>query len=243
MQPAVQTALITGGSRGIGAAAVRAFAAAGYRVAFCYVQNGKAARTLQNEFPAVRAYQADVADPAQVNALFAEVQRDLGAVDVLICNAGVAQQKLFGDITPQEWKRMLDVHMSGAFYCCQAALPHMLHQKWGRILTVSSMWGQIGGSCEVHYSAAKAGLIGLTRALAKEVGPSGITVNCVAPGVIDTDMMSGFTPQEKADLAQDTPVGRLGRPEELADALLFLASDKAGYITGQVLGQNGGLAV
>lgn len=138
---------------------------------------------------------------------------------------------------------MLDVHMSGAFYCCQAALPHMLHQKWGRILTVSSMWGQIGGSCEVHYSAAKAGLIGLTRALAKEVGPSGITVNCVAPGVIDTDMMSGFTPQEKADLAQDTPVGRLGRPEEVADALLFLASDKAGYITGQVLGQNGGLAV
>ena len=138
---------------------------------------------------------------------------------------------------------MLDVHLSGAFHCCQCALPHMLHQKWGRIVTVSSMWGQVGGSCEVAYSAAKAGLIGLTRALAKEEGPSGITVNCVAPGVIETDMMAAFSAEDKAALAEETPLGSLGSPEQVAKAILFLAGDDADYITGQVLGVNGGLVV
>lgn len=136
---------------------------------------------------------------------------------------------------------MLDVHLSGAFYCCRRALPYMIHKKWGRILTVSSMWGQVGGSCEVAYSAAKAGLIGLTKALAKEEGPSGITVNCVAPGVIDTDMMASFSAEDKAALAEETPLGALGTPKQVADALVFLASDGASYITGQVLGVNGGL--
>jgi 8-oxoguanine DNA-glycosylase Ogg len=158
-------------------------------------------------------------------------------------NAGIAQQKLFTDITPEEWQRMLDVNLSGAFHLCQLALPGMIRRKQGRILTVSSMWGQTGGSCEVHYSAAKAGLIGLTKALAKEEGPSGITVNCVAPGVIETDMMAAFTAEDKAALAEETPVGRLGTPEEVAKLLVFLAGEDAGYITGQVFGVNGGLVI
>ena len=147
------------------------------------------------------------------------------------------------NITPEEWQRMLDVNLSGAFHLCQLALPGMIRRKQGRILTVSSMWGQTGGSCEVHYSAAKAGLIGLTKALAKEEGPSGITVNCVAPGVIDTDMMAAFTAEDKAALAEETPVGRLGTPEEVAKLLVFLAGEDAGYITGQVFGVNGGLVI
>ena len=138
---------------------------------------------------------------------------------------------------------MMAVDMDGAFYACRAVLPGMIHQKYGRILLVSSMWGQTGGSCEVHYSAAKAGLIGLTKALAKEEGPSGITVNCVAPGVIETDMMAAFTAEDKAALAEETPVGRLGTPEEVAKLLVFLAGEDAGYITGQVFGVNGGLVI
>ena len=171
------------------------------------------------------------------------VEQALGRVDVLVSNAGIAQQKLFTDITPEEWQRMLNVNLTGAFNLCQLALPGMIRRKAGRILTVSSMWGQTGGSCEVHYSAAKAGLIGLTKALAKEEGPSGITVNCVAPGVIDTDMMASFTAEDKAALAEETPVGRLGTAEEVAKLLLYLAGEDAGYITGQVFGVNGGLVI
>ena len=167
----------------------------------------------------------------------------LGRVDVLVSNAGIAQQKLFTDITPEEWQHMLDVNLTGAFNLCQLVLPGMIRRKAGRILTVSSMWGQTGGSCEVHYSAAKAGLIGLTKALAKEEGPSGITVNCVAPGVIDTDMMAAFTAEDKAALAEETPVGRLGSADEVAKLLLYLAGEDAGYITGQVFGVNGGLVI
>lgn len=237
-------ALITGGSRGIGAAAVRAFAAAGWRVAFCWHSNRQAAEALTAEFPGqVLAVQADVADRAQVQAMFERVQAEFGAPDTLVCNAGIAQQKLFTDITPDEWQRMLDVHLTGAFNLCQLVLPGMIRRKNGRILTVSSMWGQTGGSCEVHYSAAKAGLIGLTKALAKEEGPSGITVNCVAPGVIDTDMMASFTAEDKAALAEETPVGRLGTADEVAKLLVYLAGEDAGYITGQVFGINGGLVI
>lgn len=240
----MKTVLITGGSRGIGAAAVAAFANAGYRVVLNYRVSEVAARKLADQWPdQILLAQADVADRMQVEAMFQRVKKLWGGIDVLICNAGIAQQKLFTDLDEADWKRMLDVHLTGAFHCCQCALPHMIHQKWGRILTVSSMWGQIGGSCEVAYSAAKAGLIGLTKALAKEEGPSGITVNCVAPGVIDTDMMAGFSAQDKQELAEETPLGALGTPEQVADALLYLASDRADYITGQVLGVNGGLVV
>ena len=208
-----RTVLISGGDRGIGAAAARAFYAAGYRVAVFYHTNAEAAAALQKELPGVLAVQCDVASRASCELAFRAAEQALGRVDVLVSNAGIAQQKLFTDITPEEWQRMLDVNLTGAFNLCQLALPGMIRRKAGRILTVSSMWGQTGGSCEVHYSAAKAGLIGLTKALAKEEGPSGITVNCVAPGVIDTDMMASFTAEDKAALAEETPVGRLGTPK------------------------------
>ena len=247
-EPAVPAAngrcvLISGGDRGIGAAAARAFWQAGYRVAVLYHTHAEAAAALEKELPGLLAVQCDVASRASCEVAFHTVEQAVGHVDVLVSNAGIAQQKLFTDITPEEWQHMLDVNLSGAFHLCQLALPGMIRRKAGRILTVSSMWGQTGGSCEVHYSAAKAGLIGLTKALAKEEGPSGITVNCVAPGVIDTDMMAGFTAEDKATLAEETPVGRLGSADEVAQPLVFLAGESAGYITGQVFGVNGGLVI
>ena len=222
-EPAVPAAngrcvLISGGDRGIGAAAARAFWQAGYRVAVLYHTHAEAAAALEKALPGLLAVQCDVASRASCEVAFHTVEQAVGHVDVLVSNAGIAQQKLFTDITPEEWQHMLD-------------------------LTVSSMWGQTGGSCEVHYSAAKAGLIGLTKALAKEEGPSGITVNCVAPGVIDTDMMAAFTAEDKAALAEETPVGRLGSADEVAQLLVFLAGESAGYITGQVFGVNGGLVI
>ena len=235
--------LISGGDRGIGAAAARAFSRAGYRVAVFYHSNAAAAAALEQELPGCIAIQCDVASRPSCEAAFRAAEQALGRVDVLVSNAGIAQQKLFTDLTAEEWQRMLDVNLTGAFHLCQLALPGMIRRKTGRILTVSSMWGQTGGSCEVHYSAAKAGLIGLTKALAKEEGPSGITVNCVAPGVIDTDMMAAFTAEDKAALAEETPVGRLGTADEVAGLLLFLAGEDAGYITGQVFGINGGLVI
>lgn len=240
---------LTGGSRGIGAAAVLAFARAGYNVAFTWHSNGDAAQRVleaarviapQGQFLALCS---DAADSAAVQQAVAQAEAAFGSLQVLVCNAGVAQQKLFTDLTDEDWRRVMGVDLDGAFYACRAVLPGMIRQKYGRILLVSSMWGQTGGSCEVHYSAAKAGVIGLCKALAKEEGPSGITVNCVAPGVIDTDMMASFTPEDRAALAEETPVGRLGTAEEIARTLVFLADEAAGYITGQVIGQNGGLVI
>ena len=241
--------LITGGSRGIGAAAVLAFARAGYQVAFTWNNHASAAEQVlaqaQQMAPNSRflALRADAADAAQVATAVWRAEQELGGLQVLVCNAGIAQQKLFTDTTDEDWRRIMGVDLDGAFYACRAVLPGMIHQKYGRILLVSSMWGQTGGSCEVAYSAAKAGLIGLGKALAKEEGPSGITVNIVAPGVIDTDMMAGFTDEDRAVLAEDTPVGRLGTPGEIARTLVFLADEASGYITGQVIGQNGGLVI
>ena len=173
----------------------------------------------------------------------AQAEQELGSLQVLVCNAGIAQVKLFTDTTDEDWRRMMAVDLDGAFYACRAVLPGMIHRKYGRILLVSSMWGQTGGSCEVAYSAAKAGLIGLGKALAKEEGPSGITVNVIAPGVINTDMMAGFTDEDRAALAEETPVERLGEPDEIARTMVFLADEASGYITGQVLGVNGGLVI
>ena len=244
-----QNVLITGGSRGIGAAAVLAFARAGYRVAFTWNSHSKAAEQVLEKAQALApggqflALRADAADAAQVALAVQRAEQELGGLQVLVCNAGIAQQKLFTDTTDEDWRRIMSVDLDGAFYACRAALPGMIHRKYGRILLVSSMWGQTGGSCEVAYSAAKAGLIGLGKALAKEEGPSGITVNVVAPGVIDTDMMAGFSEEDRAVLAEDTPVGRLGTPGEIARTLVFLADEASGYITGQVIGQNGGLVI
>lgn len=241
----METALITGGSRGIGAAIAAALARAGYAVAINYNHSADAAEalavSLRAEGRAALPVQADVSDPAQVAAMFAAVENQLGAVSVLVNNAGIAQQKLFTDLSDADWRRMMGVHLDGAFYCCRAALPAMIRARYGRILNIASMWGQVGGSCEVHYSAAKAGLIGLTKALAKEEGPSGITVNCIAPGVVDTDMMASFSAEDRAALADETPVCRLGNADEVAAAAVFLCSPAAGFITGQVLGVNGGL--
>ena len=241
----METALITGGSRGIGAAIAAALARAGYAVAINYNQSAKAAEklaaALRAEGHTAMPVQADVSNPEQVASMFAKVENQLGMVSVLVNNAGIAQQKLFTDLTNADWQRMMGVHLDGAFYCCRAALPAMIRARYGRILNIASMWGQVGGSCEVHYSAAKAGLIGLTKALAKEEGPSGVTLNCIAPGVVDTDMMASFSAEDRATLAEETPLCRLGDASEVAAAAVFLCSRAAGFITGQVLGVNGGL--
>ena len=240
---------LTGGSRGIGAAAVLAFARAGYNVAFTCHSHPEAGQKVLEEARALAPssrflmLEADAADSAAVNRAVQQAEAALGSLEVLVCNAGVAQQKLFTDLTDEDWHRMMGVDLDGAFYACRAVLPGMIHRKYGRILLVSSMWGQTGGSCEVHYSAAKAGLIGLCKDLAKEEGPRGMTVNCVAPGVIDTEMMAAFSDEDRAALAEETPVGRLGTAAEIARTLVFLADEASGYITGQVIGQNGGLVI
>lgn len=191
----------------------------------------------------VKVYVCDVAQREQVQAMTAAFLRDFGRIDVLVCNAGIARQELFTDITEASWREVMGVDLDGVFYCAQAVLPDMLHRKAGKIITLSSMWGQVGASCEVAYSTAKAGVIGLTKALAKELGPSGITVNCVAPGVIDTEM-NGNLPQDiKDELAEETPLERLGTPEDVAQAVWFLASSAGDFFTGQVLAPNGGLII
>jgi len=240
-------ALITGGSRGIGAATARAFARAGYAVTILYNKNVKLADDLvdslrQEEHEAI-AISVDIKDFGAVRRAVQKANLQFGAVDVLISNAGIAGQKLFTDVSPEEFKNMMDTHVTGLFNITQAVLPGMISRKTGSIITVSSVWGITGASCEVSYSAAKAAIIGFTRALAKETGPSGITVNCVAPGVIDTDMNSDLTKEDISDLCSQTPLGRMGTPDEIAGVILFLASEKASFITGQVISPNGGLVI
>ena len=243
----MKTVLITGASRGIGAAAARLFAENGYAVAVNYCHSQETADRLVDEIVAAGgeafAVQADVSKADEVQRMVQTVYDRCGHLDVLIHNAGIAQQKLLTDTAPEEWHRMMGVHLDGAYHCCKAVIPGMVRQGFGSIITVSSMWGMTGASCEVPYSAAKAGLIGFSKALAKELGPSNIRVNCVAPGVIQTDMCASFDGETLHELAEETPLGRLGTPEEVAETLLFLASDKATYITGQVLGVNGGFLI
>ncbi len=233
-----KTALVTGSSRGIGAAALRRLAAEGWDVTVHYNESEAAALALAKEL-GVRALQADVTDPAQVEALFAAA----GPVDLLVCSAGVARYGLITDGDEDDWRRVLAVNTDGAYRCCRAAVPHMVRQKAGNIILVSSVWGLYGASCEAVYSASKAALIGLTKALAKELGPSGIRVNCVAPGVIDTDMLARFDFADRQALADDTPLGRIGQPEDVAELIAFLASEKAGFITGQIIGCDGGFGL
>ena len=242
-----KAALITGGSRGIGAACARLFARQGYGVGIVCRKAKDRAEALAEELAAlgvpVKVYVCDVAQREQVQAMTAAFLREFGRNDVLVCNAGIARQELFTDITEASWREVMGVDLDGVFYCAQAALPDMLHRKAGKIITLSSMWGQVGASCEVAYSTAKAGVIGLTKALAKELGPSGITVNCVAPGVIDTEM-NGNLPQDiKDELAEETPLERLGTPEDVAQAVWFLASSAGDFFTGQILAPNGGLII
>ena len=233
---------ITGGSRGIGAECVRLFSENGYRVAFSYLNSENEAKALCEKYGAL-AYKADVADSSAITFAIGEAIKELGKIDVLINNAGVRQSCLFTDITDEMWRKMIDTNLSGAFYATRAVLPQMINRKCGVILNVSSMWGEVGASCEVHYSASKAGLIGMTKALAKEVGLSGIRVNCVAPGAIETDMLSCFTAEDMEALRDETPLNRIGNTTDIAETLLFLASEKSSFITGQVLGVNGGFVI
>ena len=240
--------LITGASRGIGAATARLFAQEGWSVAVHYNASRAAAEQLAAELAGlgVRAVpiQADVADPEQVERLVRETEGALGPLDAVICNAGVAlPQQLLTDTTADQWRRLMSVDLDGMFHTIRAAVPGLVRQKRGAIVTVSSMWGITGGSCETPYSAAKAGVIGLTRALAKELGPSGIRVNCVAPGVIDTAMNGHLTPKDLAALGEETPLCRIGQPVEVAQAIYFLASERASFITGQVLRVDGGMVI
>lgn len=230
-----RTALITGASRGIGAACARALAADGHRVIIQYLHSEKAAQTLAKELGG-QAVRADVADGGQVKQMFQTIDQP----DVLVCSAGISLLKLFTDTTENEWRSVLDTNLGGVISCCQAAIPHMVRQKYGRIIIISSVWGVTGASCEAVYSASKAALIGLTKSLSKELGPSGITVNCVAPGVIETDMNAGLTPEVKEELINCTPLGCIGKPEDVAALVKFLASEEARFITGQVIGVDGG---
>jgi 3-oxoacyl-[acyl-carrier protein] reductase len=231
-------ALVTGSSRGIGAAIARRLSADGWEVIIHYNKSEAQAQALAAELWA-KTVQADVTDPAQVEAMFQAV----GPIDLLVCNAGIAQYGLLTDTEEETWRQVLGTNTDGAYRCCRLAIPAMVHNKAGNIILISSVWGVYGASCEVAYSASKAAVIGLTKGLAKELGPSGIRVNCVAPGVIETDMLAQFDFADRQALREETPLGRLGKPEDVAELVAFLASDKASFITGQIIGCDGGFGM
>lgn len=240
-------ALITGASGGIGAATARAFAQAGYGVAIHAHRSVDKLHALAQELSAlsvpVLEVCADLSDPVQAKTMVDNVLEKFCQLDILVCCSGLSHVGLVTDIDPQQWKTLFGVNVDGMHYCCQAVLPHMVHRKEGCILTISSMWGQVGASCEVAYSATKGAVIAYTKALAQEVGPSNIRVNCIAPGVIATEMNAHLSPEDLEALSDETPLGRIGTPEECAACALFLASEGASFVTGQVLAPNGGLVI
>ncbi len=239
--------LVTGASGGIGKAVARSFAEKGYNVAVGFNSGEEEAEKLCTELCgkgfSAKAFRADVSDSKQVKRMFSEITEAFGGIDILVNNAGIAQQKLFTDITDEDFDRMFAVNVKGVFNCCREAIPYMVNRKNGKIINVSSIWGISGASCEVHYSASKAAVIGLTKALAKELGPSGICVNCIAPGVIDTPMNHCFDGEVMRSLAEDTPLMRVGNPEDVAKTVLFLASEDSSFVTGQTICVDGGFVV
>ena len=241
------SALVTGASRGIGQAIAAALAREGWPVCVNYLEHREAAEdlaaSLRAEGRAALAIQADVADREAVEAMVRDASQALGPVELLVNNAGVSHQGLFQDVDDALWDRLLAVNLTGARNAAQAVLPHMLEEKRGCIVNISSIWGLRGASCEVAYACTKAALVGLTRSLALELAPSGIRVNCVAPGCIETDMVRALGPETRAMLVEETPLGRLGTPEDIAEAVAFLASDRASFLTGQVLTADGGFVV
>lgn len=242
-----KTVIVTGASKGIGAATAILFAQKGYNVVINYNNSFQSADILcrslvENGFSAV-LHKANVANKLEVDLMIKETIYKFGSVDVLINNAGVSYQNLITDTDEVDFDNIMDVNLKGVFNCCKAVTSPMVEAKCGKIINISSMWGQVGASCEVAYSAAKAGVIGLTKALAKELAPSGITVNCIAPGLIETSMNAHLTEEDINAFVEEIPVGRMGNAEEIASAAFFLASDEANYITGQVLGINGGYVV
>ncbi|VIB33081.1 3-oxoacyl-ACP reductase [Clostridioides difficile] len=242
-----KTVLITGGARGIGKAMSKAFAKEGYNVLvnFNKSENGaKELYTILNEKNfSVKLFKADISNREDVEDMVDYCIKEFGGLDVLVNNAGVSQDKLFIDITDEDWDNMMNINLKGSFYCSQVALKYMISEKKGNIINISSIWGISGASCEVHYSITKAGIIGMTKALAKEVGPSNIRVNSIAPGVINTDMLSGYNEEDIDVLVEETPLMRLGTPEDIANCAIFLASDKSNFITGQVISPNGGFVI
>ncbi len=242
-----KTVLITGSSRGIGGNMAEKFAREGYNVLINYNKSkGKAEELqarLQGEGLSVKTFKADVSKRDEVEAMFEYCLKEFGDLDVLVNNAGVAKGMLFTDISDEDWDNLMNVNLKGVFHCAQTALRHMISEKKGKIINISSIWGITGGSCEVHYSASKAGIIGLTKALAKEVGPSNIQVNCIAPGAIVTDMLEQIDGDDLELFRQETPLMKLGKPEDISNCALFLASDKADFFTGQVLSPNGGIVI
>lgn len=244
----LKTAVVTGASRGIGASVAIALAKSGYNVILGYKQNKERAESLAKVIisgygVSAEAVKCDVSNPKEAKELIDRAGKYYGSVDVLVNNAGISQQKLFTDITDEDWQEMIGTNLTGVFNTCREASKYMISQKSGAIVNISSMWGQVGASCEVHYSASKAGVIGLTKALSKELAPSNIRVNCVCPGVVMTDMMQDFSKETLQELCEETPLMRLGSPKNIADAVSFLCSDRADFITGQVLGVNGGFVI
>ena len=233
--------LVTGGTRGIGRAVAEAFLQRGDRVLFLYRKSEEQAEELR-QLGAV-GYRCDLSDLSALKETCKRILAEEGSVQVLVNNAGIAQFSLLHEVTDEMWEAVRSVNYDAPFYLTRAFLPGMIRQKYGRILNISSMWGQVGASCEVAYSAAKAGVIGFTKALAKEVGPSGITVNCIAPGVVDTEMNAGLSGDTRKELKEETPLGRLGTPLDVAKGCIFLSSEDGAFITGQVLGVNGGLVI
>ena len=239
-----KVALVTGGAKGIGCAVVKRLLSDGYKVAFTYNNSEEKAQKLCADSGAdCKAYKLDITDSNAVNSVVNDIEKTFGEIAVLVNNAGIAEQALFTDITNEMWHRMTETNLSGAFYCSRAVLKYMINRKTGKIINIASIWGETGGSCEVHYSASKAGLIGMTKALAKEVGLSGITVNSVSPGVILTDMTSHFDEDTMNSLKEETPLNKIGTPEDIAGAVSFLASKDADFITGQNISVNGGMNI
>ncbi|MCR5484658.1 MAG: 3-oxoacyl-ACP reductase FabG [Clostridiales bacterium] len=244
MNSCKKTALITGASGGIGSAAAELLARSDFNIAVHYNKSYEKAYALTDRLlkqgTDACAFMADISEKSEADRLFGDVTERFGGVDVLVNNAGVAHQKLFTDTTDGDFKNIFGVNIGGTVNCCRAAIPYMVHKKSGKIINISSMWGVAGASCEALYSSSKAAVIGLTKALAKELGPSGIQVNCVAPGVIDTEMNKNLTKEDMDALINDTPLSRIGTPRDVAEAILFFASPSSDFITGQVLCVDGG---
>lgn len=231
--------IVTGSSRGIGAKVVEKFAKGGNRVILNYNKSGVEAEKIKNEFPDnVVLYRADVSKFDDVKKMCDYCINEFGSIDVLVNNAGISQIKPFADITEEDWDSIMAVNLKGVYNCTKCVIDNMIHNKSGKIINIASIWGEVGGSCEVHYSASKAGIIGFTKALAKEMGLSNIQVNCVSPGIIDTDMNRMHDLDE---LKKEVPLNKIGTPDDVANLVYFLASDEANYITGQVLSVNGGM--
>lgn len=242
------TALVTGGSGEIGGAICESFAKQGYNVVINYNKSKENAmkllKKLQTEYGICAiALKADITKRDEVENMISDIKEQFGCVDILVNNAGISKIELFTDVSPCDWHKMIDTNLNGAFHCTQCVLPDMIRRHKGSVINISSMWGQTGASCEVCYSTAKAGLIGFTKALAKELAPSNIRVNCVAPGVIKTKMLDEIDESALNELVEETPIGRLGTPDDIANAVLFLTQESSSFITGQILGVNGGFVI